>query len=126
MTYSLMIVDDSDIIRNRIERCFGGDIRVVATASNGLEALLKFKEYRPEFITMDLTMPHMDGLECIQKIVALGADTNILVVSALNDKKTALRALQYGARGFVCKPFNDEELKSALLRLIEAQNRVKS
>lgn len=119
MPHTLMIVDDSNIIRNRIERSFSNtEIEVVATASNGLEAVVKFKELKPQFVTMDLTMPHMDGLECIQNIVALNTGVSILVVSALSDKQTALQALQYGARGFICKPFGEEELRNALNRLI--------
>lgn len=119
MAHTLMIVDDSNIIRNRIERIFQSkDIEIVAQASNGVEALEKFRALRPNLITMDLTMPQMNGLECIQKIVAEGDDVSILVVSALADKETALLALQYGARGFICKPFTEDELSSALNRLI--------
>lgn len=120
MAHRLMIVDDSNIIRNRIERSFSEtDIQIVATASNGVEALEKFAETQPNLVTMDLTMPHMDGLECIQKLVAQGTGVNILVVSALSDKVTALKALQQGARGFICKPFSEEELVNAMHRLIE-------
>lgn len=126
MAYTLMIVDDSNIIRNRIERSFSdSDIKIVATASNGVEALEKFNEFKPDFITMDLTMPHMDGLESIQKLVALGTGVSILVVSALSDKTTALQALQYGARGFICKPFNEEELVAGLKRLIQMKDKAK-
>ncbi|MDO4426777.1 MAG: response regulator [Moraxella sp.] len=126
MTYKLMIVDDSNIIRNRIERSFqNSEVEIVAVASDGVEALKKFAECKPEFITMDLTMPNMDGLECIRNIVAQGTGVNILVVSALADKTTALQALQYGARGFICKPFSEEELKQALQRLIDMNNKSK-
>lgn len=126
MTYRLMIVDDSNIIRNRIERSFkDSEITIVATASNGVEAIQKFNEVRPDFITMDLTMPQMDGLECIQRIVACGTGVSILVVSALSDKATALQALQYGARGFICKPFSEEELAAAIERLIAIGAKVK-
>lgn len=121
-----MIVDDSNIIRNRIERSFKeSDIQIVATASNGVEALQKFKEYQPDLMTMDLTMPEMDGLQCIQEIVALGTGVSILVVSALSDKMTALQALQYGARGFVCKPFNEDELIVAFNRLIQMKDKAR-
>lgn len=124
MAYRLMIVDDSNIIRNRIERSFANsDIEIVATASNGVEAVQKFTEHQPELITMDLTMPQMDGLECIQKIVAQGTGVSILVVSALSDKATALQALQYGARGFICKPFSEDDLVSAIYRLVDMQNK---
>lgn len=126
MSYRLMIVDDSNIIRSRIERCFAGtNIEIVATASNGVDAVLKFEEYQPDFITMDLTMPQMDGLECIKRIVAKGTGVSILVVSALSDRMTALQALQAGARGFIYKPFNDEELKIAMQRLIDLTTKAK-
>lgn len=122
----LMIVDDSNIIRNRIERSFSQtEIEIVAVASNGLQAIEKFLETKPNLVTMDLTMPKMDGLECIQKLVAFNTGVNILVVSALSDQITALQALQYGARGFVCKPFSEDELVHAINRLIEKQNKAK-
>lgn len=126
MANTLMIVDDSNIIRNRIERIFNdGSIQIVATAENGVDAINKFQQFAPDLITMDLTMPQMDGLECIQNIVGYGTGVSILVVSALADKATALQALQYGARGFICKPFNEDDLKSALNRLIEMKNKAR-
>ena len=64
---------------------------------------------------MDLTMPEMDGIECKQALLRFDPKVNILVVSALNDKATAIQALKLGARGFVAKPFSDEELQIALL-----------
>lgn len=119
--YKLMIVDDSNVIRNRIERGLSQlQMKVVATAANGEEALEQFRQHRPHFITMDLTMPRMDGLECIQKLKAIDPYVNILVVSALSDRKTGLRALQYGARGFICKPFTDEQLTSALSKMVQS------
>lgn len=115
-----MIVDDSNVIRNRIERGMSHlAMRVVASAANGEEAVEGFRTHRPQFVTMDLTMPRMDGLECIQKLKAIDPNVNILVVSALSDRKTGLRALQYGARGFICKPFTDEQLASALSKLLD-------
>ena len=119
-----MIVDDSNIIRNRIERSIQGlDIQVVATASDGAKAVEMFKEHKPDLVTMDLTMPNLAGLECIKQIRALSQNTSILVVSALSDRQTGLRALQYGARGFICKPFTDEQLVIALNKLISHQQK---
>ena len=92
--YRLMIVDDSNIIRNRIQRIYNAnEFMLVATASNGEEAVEKFKANRAEVVTMDLTMPQMDGLECIEKLVALDPQIRILVVSALSDKATGIKAL---------------------------------
>lgn len=118
--YSLMIVDDSNIIRRKIERCNDSDsFKVVATASNGIQAVEMFKIFRPQVVTMDLTMPQMDGIACIQALMRLDSKVNILVISALSDKATGIDALKKGARGFLCKPFNEQQLLNALEELME-------
>lgn len=117
---SLMIVDDSNIIRRKIERCNQSDkFTVVASARNGNEALEMFKQTCPQVVTMDLTMPEMDGIACIQQLIALDSGLRILVISALSDKATGIEALKKGARGFLCKPFNDQQLLEALTELTE-------
>ncbi|MBR7060019.1 MAG: response regulator [Neisseriaceae bacterium] len=117
--YKLMIVDDSNIIRNRIKRGYNASqFELVGTATNGIEALDLFKKLRPEVITMDLTMPGMDGLECISRIIDIDPDVHILVVSALSDKATGIKALELGAQGFICKPFTDEQLIEALNEVV--------
>ncbi len=116
-----MIVDDSNIMRNKISKLGDGildNIKVVAKAENGEDAIAQFKKWQPDIVTMDLTMPKVDGLECIQALVELNPEVRILVVSALSDKATGIKALKYGARGFVCKPFTDEELAKALQRIM--------
>ena len=116
----LMIVDDSNIIRTKIERCNNAEIfTLVASASNGKEALELYEKTHPKVVTMDLTMPEMDGIACIEALIARDADLRILVVSALSDKATGIAALKKGARGFLCKPFSDEQLMAALHELIE-------
>lgn len=117
---SLMIVDDSTIIRRKIERCNNSEkFQVVASAANGAEAVELFKQKKPQIVTMDLTMPEMDGIACIQQLMALEPDLRILVISALSDKATGIDALKKGARGFLCKPFTDEQLLEALTELTE-------
>lgn len=115
----LMIVDDSNMIRTRISRVIqnGGlqGMVLACLARNGREALLLARSTRPEVVTMDLTMPEMDGIECIVALLQFDPAIKILVVSALSDKSTAIQALKLGARGFVGKPFSDEELQMALL-----------
>ena len=115
----LMIVDDSNIIRRRIERSQQiARLEVVGAASNGREAVDLFRRTRPDVVTMDLTMPEMDGIECVQELVALNPAVLILVVSALADKATAVEAIEKGANGFLCKPFNDRQLNEALEELL--------
>lgn len=118
----LMIVDDSNIIRSRIERVYKSNdvIEIVATASNGRDAVEKAGEFEPSLVTMDLTMPGMDGLQCIKHLIKFNPDIKVLVVSALSDVATGLEAIENGARGFLCKPFTDEELVAALNKVIAA------
>lgn len=118
--YRLMIVDDSNIIRNRIQRAYDTDhFMLVATAKSGVDAIDKFTIHRPEVVTMDITMPQMDGLECIEKLMEIDSSVRILVISALSDKATGIKALSLGASGFLCKPFSEEQLVEALDELMQ-------
>jgi two-component system, chemotaxis family, chemotaxis protein CheY len=115
----LMIVDDSNIMRRRIERSQNfEELELVGTACNGLEAIEMFRKMDPDVVTMDLTMPQMDGIECIENIVKIKPAVRILVISALADKATAVEAMEKGANGFLNKPFTDRQLNEAIAELI--------
>ena len=115
----LLIVDDSNIMRRRIERSQQfEELQVVGTAGNGIEALEMFHKTNPDMVTMDLTMPQMDGIECISKLVQLKPAVRILVISALADKATAVEAMERGANGFLNKPFTDRQLNEAIAELM--------
>jgi two-component system chemotaxis response regulator CheY len=118
-SYKLMIVDDSNLMRRRIERSQQfEELQLVGTAADGVEALELFKKTDPDVVTMDITMPHMDGIECIERLVALKPAIRILVVSALADKATAVEAMERGANGFLNKPFTDRQLNEAIAELM--------
>jgi len=123
MTYKIMIVDDSMIIRNHITRLMSDPrlprFEIVGLAGDGVRALAIAQEHSPDCVTMDLTMPNMDGETCIEQLAKLLPNTRILVISALSDKATALRALTKGAHGFLQKPFTDDAIVNALLELME-------
>ena len=113
-SYKLMIVDDSNIMRRRIERSQQfEELELVGTAADGIEALDLFRRTDPDVVTMDITMPHMDGIE-----VAMKPAIRILVVSALADKATAVEAMERGANGFLNKPFSDRQLNEAIAELL--------
>jgi two-component system chemotaxis response regulator CheY len=118
---TLMVVDDSMVFRNRIARLVGSgslaNISVVAQAENGVRALEYAARYKPDLITMDLTMPIMDGPTCLAELKRALPSARIMVVSALSDRSTALKALSKGAHGFLLKPFSDEQLVESLLEL---------
>jgi two-component system chemotaxis response regulator CheY len=111
------------MIRTRISRVVQTGtitgIKLVGLARNGAEAIRVARATQPQVVTMDLTMPEMDGVQCVRELIRMLPKVNILVVSALSDKATAIAALQLGARGFVSKPFTDEQLQLALLDVTE-------
>ena len=115
----LLIVDDSSTVRRSIERHILSDrVTEIYQAANGREAMELFERYRPEFVTMDLTMPEMDGLTCISKMMALKPDTRLMVISALGDAATAIEAVERGANEYVVKPFSAQDLNLALANLV--------
>jgi two-component system chemotaxis response regulator CheY len=117
--FKLMIVDDSNLMRRRIERSQQfEELQLVGTAADGVEALDLFRRTDPDVVTMDITMPHMDGIECIARLVAMKPAIRILVVSALADKATAVEAMERGANGFLNKPFTDRQLNEAIAELL--------
>jgi len=119
---SLMVVDDSLVFRNRIARlaCAGqlAGVTVVALAADGVEAVEQARAHKPDFVTMDLTMPRMDGPECLEVLRTVLPQSRVLVVSALSDRATALKAMTRGAHGFLLKPFSDEQLVESLRELM--------
>ena len=118
----VMIVDDSNVIRNRIARAVGDgayNALIVGMARNGREAIRLCHMHLPDVVTLDLTMPEMDGIACVEQLVKVKPDVLVLVVSALRDKATALQALKKGAHGFLYKPFSDEQILGALKELIK-------
>ncbi len=122
MRQRLLIVDDSMTTRNRIARVMDDPrltgLRVVGQARDGAEALQLARSQQPDVVTMDLTMPTMDGAECISALVSLLPDVRILVISALSDKLTAIRVLKRGAHGFLQKPFEDHQLVETMIEAI--------
>ncbi|GAA5161160.1 response regulator [Viridibacterium curvum] len=119
----MLIVDDSSVMRKRIMQVAQNkdlpDIEIVGLARDGVEAIHLTRKYRPAIVTMDLTMPNMDGVACIGEIAKVSGLARILVVSALSDKRTALQALMNGAHGYIHKPFTDAELLAGLKELIK-------
>lgn len=119
---TLMVVDDSMVFRSRIARLASdsrlGGVRVVAYAGDGVQALEQARQHQPQFVTMDLTMPRMEGAQALEGLRTLLPEARVLVVSALADRATALKALTRGAHGFLHKPFSDEQLIDALRELM--------
>ena len=119
MSARLLIVDDSNIIRRAIAAYSEGlALSLVATASDGRTALDLLDEHQPDLVTMDITMPNLDGLSCLREIMRRRPETRVLIVTALSDPATGLQALKLGAAGFLPKPFTREQLRDELLHIM--------
>ena len=120
--HKLMVVDDSMVFRNRIARLAADPrlprVQLVAMAENGEEAIAQARHHRPDLVTMDLTMPRMDVPACLEVLREQLPEARILVVSALSDRATALKALAKGAHGFLLKPFSDDQMVQSLQELM--------
>ncbi|MBN2426669.1 MAG: response regulator [Calditrichaceae bacterium] len=116
----LMIVDDSAIIRHTIEKHLKDfNIEITASAADGATALESFKETNPDYVTLDITMPEMDGLTVLEEMLKIKPSVKVMIVTALSDKATGLRAIELGAKSFVPKPFTPERLREAFEKLIK-------
>ncbi len=116
----LLIVDDSSIMRRNIEKhLVDYDVEIVGTAGNGKEAIEIVKHQKPDAVTLDITMPEMDGITCLEEIMQVAPKTKVMIITALSDKLTGLRALDKGARGYLYKPVNAEDLKKGFDRLLK-------
>lgn len=127
----LLVVDDSLVMRNAIARgLLGDDVSEkdseVIFAEDGERALQLYREHRPEVVTMDLTMPRLDGLAAIAAIRAVDPEAAILVISALNSHRNAIEAIRRGACGFLTKPFAEQELIDAVRQVREHARRDRS
>ncbi len=117
----LLIVDDSALIRRAIDKFLGkGDIDIVGQAGDGVKALELFKEHGPDVVTLDITMPEMDGLTCLEEMMKVKANAKVLVISALTKPGIAIDALDKGAKHFLKKPFTESELLEAFEKVVNA------
>ncbi len=111
----VMIVDDALFMRASVKKILESNGHTVAgEASNGKEAIEKYVEVKPDIVTLDITMPEMDGIEALKRIKLIDPNAKILICSALGQKDKVIEAIQNGATGFVVKPFQEENFLGAL------------
>ena len=111
MSKRIMVVDDSRVIELQIEHILEGtDYEIVAYCSNGEEALEQYGKVRPDVVTMDIIMPGMDGLETARAILEEYPDAKIIMVSSLAYDETYDEARSIGTKGFIDKPFTQEDI----------------
>lgn len=111
-----VVVDDASfmrmILKKMIEEVEG--YTVVDEGSNGLEAVEKAREHQPDILTLDITMPDMDGLEAIREVLNVSPNTSIIMVSAMGQKSMVIEAIKHGAKDFIIKPFEKSRVLQAI------------
>ena len=116
---SILIVDDSRTMRKMLAGALTGQgYEIAGNAGNGVEALELLKTVKPDLITLDITMPEMDGLEALTKIKELYPDQKVLMVSAAGQKEKVLSALKAGAIDFIQKPFEQEVVVNTIKKVL--------
>lgn len=119
MQHTVLVCDDAAFMRAML-----GDILtqaghdVIGEAQSGGEAVQKFRELRPDLVTMDLLMPGMGGIDAVREIVAIDPHARVLMCSAMGQQSLVLEALQAGARDFVVKPFQPSRVLEAVERVL--------
>ncbi|MBA1334467.1 MAG: Chemotaxis regulator - transmits chemoreceptor signals to flagellar motor components CheY [Firmicutes bacterium] len=105
----LLIVDDAAFIRLQLRQMLERNgFEVVGEAGNGREALKKIQELKPDIVTLDITMPEMDGIECVTQIQKLDNKPVVIMVSAMGQEPYVRTAIMNGAKGFIVKPYKEE------------------
>lgn len=115
MSKKIMIVDDSRIAQLQLQEILAGtDYEVVACCQNGEDALNVYDQLHPDLVTMDIVMPGIDGLDAARLLLQAHPEARILVISSLAYDATINEALRIGAKGFVYKPFAQDQVIQAI------------
>jgi two-component system chemotaxis response regulator CheY len=114
-----MIVDDAAVMRIRLRDILESRYKVIAEASNGQEAVDLYGEYKPDFVTLDITMPQLNGIEALEKLISQFPDAKVVIVSAVGQKQMVFQAIAKGAKDFIIKPFEPDRVLVAIERLFE-------
>ena len=113
----VLVVDDAAFIRIQLKQLLERNgFEVVGEAQNGKVALQKIEELKPDIVTLDITMPEMDGIECICEINKLPNKPAVIMVSAMGQEVHVQKAILNGAKGFIVKPYKEEVVIKNLMK----------
>ena len=111
----VLVVDDAAFMRKMVSDALAkGGHEVVGEAGNGVEAVARFQELKPDLMTLDITMPEKDGLTALAEIVAADPSARVVMCSALGQESKVLEAIKLGAKDFVVKPFQPARVIEAV------------
>ena len=116
----ILLIDDSSFIRNILKKILNkaGYYNIIE-ASNGKEGIKQYKNNHPDIITMDVTMPEMDGITATKEILKIDKTANIIICSAMGQKSFIYEAIEAGAKDYIIKPFESEQIINIINRFSE-------
>ncbi len=119
MAKRILICDDAAFMRMMIKDILTKNgYEIAGEAENGLKAIEKYTETKPDLVMMDITMPEMDGIEALKKIKELDPNSNIIMCSAMGQQAMVIESIQAGAKDFIVKPFQAERVLEAVKKAL--------
>ncbi len=119
MAVRVLVVDDAAFMRMMVKDILTKNgYEVVGEAENGMKALEKYQELKPDLITMDITMPEMDGISAVKEIKKVDPNAKIVMCSAMGQQAMVIEAIQAGARDFIVKPFQPDRVLEAVRKAV--------
>lgn len=116
----ILIVDDASFIRANLKMMLEKNgFKVVGEAVNGVDGIKKYEMFKPDIVTMDITMPEMDGISSLKAIKQMDPLAKVIMVSAMGQESHVKEAVLAGAAGFIVKPFNEEQVVKGLNKLLQ-------
>lgn len=114
----ILVVDDSMIIRNTLKKMFEElGHSVVGLAKSGQEAITMYQAHKPDLVTMDITMPLMNGIKALAKIRENDSEANIIMVTSHGEENLVMDAISSGAKGYILKPITHGKVTTTLLKV---------
>ena len=123
---NILIVDDAKIMRVSLNKSIEKiGHTVVAESADGESSIAAYQKYKPDLITMDITMQDMDGITALKKIKEINPEVNIIMVTSHGDEPMVMSALKSGAKGYILKPISPEKLREAICKIFpELENEI--
>lgn len=119
MSNKVLVVDDAAFMRMMIKEILTKNgFSVVGEASDGAQAVEKYKELGPDLVTMDITMPEMDGIAALKEIKSFDPNARIIMCSAMGQQSMVIDAIQAGAKDFIVKPFQADRVIEAIKKTL--------
>jgi two-component system chemotaxis response regulator CheY len=117
--HTILIADDAEFMRAMLRQIIEDmEWTIAGEACDGKEAIAQYRQFRPDLVLLDITMPNLDGTEALEAILAEDPQAQVVMITALGQKDQVLKAIKAGARDFIIKPFDHDRVADTLTRIL--------